>query len=176
MRPVRYSVAASLDGYIAGLQGEFDWIPHDPSVDFATLFAKVDTVLLGRRTFELIGAAGTGLWSAGTRIYVFSRTLQPDAHPGITVVAGDAAQVVAGLRAEAGAGEIWLFGGGVLFQSLLAAGQVDVVEITIVPVLLGGGVPLLAAGGPRALLTLVETRAYPTGMVSLSYALRRTAV
>ncbi len=173
MRLVRYNVAASLDGYIAGPQGEFDWIPEDPAVDFAALFAKVDTVLLGRRSYELIGQTGAAPWPPGTRVYIFSRTLQPEDHSGVTVVDRDAGGVVAALRAEAGDGEIWLFGGGDLFRSLLIAGQVDAIEVTVVPILLGGGVPLLPAEAPRTRLALTGTRAYPSGMVSLSYAVQR---
>ncbi len=174
MRPVRYNVAASLDGYIAGPHGEFDWIPMDPAVDFAALFATVDTVLLGRHSYELVRRQGTPPWSPGMRVYVFSRTLDPVAHPGVTIVRSeDARAVVGALRAEAGEGEIWLFGGGALFASLLAAGQVDRVEVTVVPILLGGGVPLLPAGSsdgsPRVPLTLAWSRVYPSGMVALHY-------
>ena len=170
MRRVRYNVAASLDGYIAGPNGEFDWIPNDPTVDFTGIFKKVDTVLLGRRTWEAAQQMGGGAWGKNTRVYVFSRTLRPEDHKKVTVVGDDAAGVVAALRAEEGDGEIWLFGGGDLFRSLLAAGQVDSVEVTIVPVLLGGGLPLLPPGGPRAPLTLTRTHTYPTGMVSLIYS------
>ncbi len=173
MRPVRYSVAASLDGYIAGPRGEFDWIPNDPSVDFASLFAKVDTVLLGRRSYELVRQQGGSPWAAGTRVYVFSGTLRPEEHPGVTIVRDDVGSLVASLRSEAGDGEIWLFGGGSLFRSLLAEGQVDAVEITVVPVLLGGGVPLVQPGAPRTVLALTGTRTYPSGMVSLSYKTKR---
>jgi dihydrofolate reductase len=172
MRRVRYNVAASLDGYIAGPDGEFDWIPNDPTVDFAAIFARVDTVLLGRHSFELT-QTGDAPWSAGTRVYVFSRTLRPEDHPGVTVVAEDAGGVVAALRAEPGEGEIWLFGGGELFRSLLAAGQVDTVEVTIVPILLGGGVPLLPPDAPRTALALAGTHTYPSGMVTLSYTVPR---
>lgn len=175
MRPVRYNVAASLDGYIAGPNGEYDWIPHDPAVDFGALFARVDTVLLGRRSYELVRGGPAPPWPAGARVYVFSRTLQAEEHPGVTVVAEDAAGVVAGLRREPGDGEIWLFGGGALFASLLAAGQVDAVEVTVAPVLLGGGVPLLPPGAPRTALALAESRAYPSGMVGLRYAVRGAA-
>jgi dihydrofolate reductase len=168
MRRVRYNVAASLDGFIAGPDGEIDWIPNDPSVDFAALFATVDTVLLGRRSYELT-RGGPELWAPSTRVYVFSRTLQPEDHPGITIVADDASAVVEGLRAEAGDGEIWLFGGGMLFESLLAGGQVDSIEVTIVPILLGGGLPLLSSTAGRAVLTLTDTHIYPSGMVTLSY-------
>jgi len=171
MRPVRYNVAASLDGYIAGPQGEFDWIPEDPSVDFSALFAKIDTVLLGRRSYEMILQRGSGPWSPSTRVYVFSRTLRPEEHPGVTVVGDDIDGVVGSLRGEAGDGEIWLFGGGDLFRSLLTAGQVDTVEVTVVPILLGGGVPLLRPGTPPARLALRGTRTYPSGMVSLSYTI-----
>lgn len=172
MRRVRYNVAASLDGYIAGPEGEFDWIPHDPTVDFAALFGKVDTVLLGRHSFELTQRSGAP-WAAGARVYVFSRTLRAEDHPGVTLVAEDAGGVVAALRAEPGDGEIWLFGGGELFRGLLAAGQVDSVEVTIVPILLGGGVPLLPAGAPRCALALTGTHEYPSGMVTLSYTVQR---
>jgi len=170
MRRVRYIVAASLDGYIAGPNGEFDWIPNDPTVDFAGLFAEIDTVLLGRRTWEATQQMGGNPWGKKMRVYVFSRTLRPEDHPKATVVGDDAAAVVAALRAEPGDGEIWLFGGGDLFSSLLAAGQVDSVEVTIVPVLLGGGLPLLPPGGGRTTLSLDRTHTYPSGMVSLIYS------
>jgi dihydrofolate reductase len=172
MRRVRYNVAATLDGYIAGQNGEFDWIPEDPTVDFAGLFAKVDTVLLGRRTYEATLQMGGQPWGKKMRVYVFSRTLRPEDHPKVTVVADDAAGVVAALRAEEGDADIWLFGGGELFRGLLAAGQVDSVEVTVVPVLLGGGMPLLPPGGPRAKLTLDRTHTYPSGMVSLIYTVQ----
>jgi dihydrofolate reductase len=175
MRQVRYSVAASLDGYIAGPQGEYDWIPEDPSVDFAALFAKVDTVLLGRRSYELVRQGGGPFWAPGTRVYVFSRTLRPEEHPEVTIVGEDIGRTVAALRGEPGDGEIWLFGGGDLFRSLLAEGQVDTVEITVVPVLIGGGVPLLQPGAPRTVLALTGTHRYASGMVTLSYTVQNTS-
>jgi dihydrofolate reductase len=173
MRPVRYNVAASLDGFIATPDGGFDWIPEDPAVDFAAMFARVDTVLLGRRSYELVQRMGDMPWPSGARLYVFSRTLNPADHPEVIVVANDAPGVVAGLRAERGDGDIWLFGGGELFGSLLEAGQVDRLEVTVVPVLLGQGVPLVAAGIPRTALSLINTHTYPSGMVTLSYSVYR---
>ncbi|MBD0320054.1 MAG: dihydrofolate reductase family protein, partial [Gemmatimonadetes bacterium] len=128
MRPVRYNVAASLDGFIAGPHGEFDWIPMDPTVDFASLFAKVDTVLLGRRSYEAALEGGEFPWAPSARVFVFSRGMRAEDHPAITVVGSDAGAVVASLRAEEGEGEIWLFGGGELFGELLAEGQVDSVD------------------------------------------------
>lgn len=173
MRQVRYNVAASLDGYIADPDDGFGWIPEDSAVDFAAIFARVDTVLIGRRSFEVMRQSSTPAWAPGMRVYVFSSTLRPEAAPDVTVVGENAGAVVAALRAEPGNGEIWLFGGGHLFSSLLAAGQVDTVETTIVPVLLGGGVPLAAPGMPLTRLGLLGTQRYPSGMVTLSYAVER---
>lgn len=126
-------------------------------------------MLLGRKSHELVGELESPPWSPETRVYLFSRTLRPEYHPDVTVVNDGAADVVAGLRAEPGDGEIWLFGGGTLFRSLLAAGQVDRIEVTVVPVLLGDGVPLLPLGTLRTTLELTDTRTYPSGMVTLTY-------
>jgi dihydrofolate reductase len=88
----------------------------------------------------------------------------------VKVVAGDAGEFVRGLRARPGK-DVWLFGGGELFRSLLEAGQVDAVEVAVVPVLLGGGVPLLPTPGRRVKLKLENSRVYTkTGTVSLEYS------
>jgi dihydrofolate reductase len=176
MRPVRYNVAASLDGYIAGPDGGYDWIPMDPEVDFGAIFAKIDTVLLGRRSYEVVLDGGEAPWPPGTRVYVASRTLSAEEHPDVTIIGADIDRAVSELRAEEGDGEIWLFGGGDLFRSLLAEGQVDAVEVTIVPILLGGGVPLLPPESPRTALRLTGTHRYPSGMVSLTYTVERPAL
>jgi dihydrofolate reductase len=168
MRRVLYRVAASLDGYIAGSRGEVDWIVHDPAVDFAKVYETVDTVLLGRRTYELTRQPGAPPWPQGWQIYVFSRTLAPEEHPGVTVVRTEADRRVAALRAAPGR-DIWLFGGGSLFRSLLGAKQVDLVEVLVVPVLLGGGIPLLEAGAPLTRLALEHMERYTSGLLGLRY-------
>jgi dihydrofolate reductase len=168
MREVLYRVATSVDGYIAGPHGELDWIVHDPSVDFSKVYESVDTVLLGRRTYELTRQPGAPPWPQGWQIYVFSRTLPPQDHPGVTVVSADAGARVAALRAASGR-EIWLFGGGSLFRSLLEARQVDLVEVLVMPVLLGGGIPLLETGAPLTRLALEHVQKYASGMVGLRY-------
>jgi dihydrofolate reductase len=168
MRRVVYRVAASLDGFIAGPSGEIDWIVPDPTVDFASLYASVDTVLLGRRTYELTLQPGAPPWPPGWRIYVFSQTLDGARHAGVTVVSEDIGATVASLRAESGR-DIWLFGGGNLFASLLAADLVDQIEVAVMPVLLGGGSPLVSAGCPRSRLTLTRSTASPSGIVNLQY-------
>lgn len=175
MRQVCYHVAASLDGFIADQHGGFDWIPHDSAVDFGAIFARFDTILMGRKTFEVVERAGGPPFGREMRVYVFSTTLPDVARPNVTIVRADAGAVVAALRREPGDREIWLFGGGLLCGHLLAAGQVDAVEITVVPVLLGAGVPLMAAGIPRTPLRLLHTHRYPSGMVNLRYAVEAPA-
>jgi dihydrofolate reductase len=168
MRRVLYRVAASVDGYIAGPHGELDWIVRDPAVDLAKVYESVDTVLLGRRTYELTRQPGAPPWPPGWQIYVFSRTLRPEEHPGVTIVRADSGTRVAALRAAPGRG-IWLFGGGSLFRSLLAAKQVDVVEVVVMPVLLGGGIPLVETGAPQTRLALEHLERYPSGLLRLRY-------
>ncbi len=167
-RRIRYQVAASLDGYIAGPGGEADWIVPEPSFDFAAHFAQFDTFLMGRRTWEAIRRMPGGGGDVG-RTLVFSRTLRQEDHPDIEVIADGADARLRALRVEPGK-DIWLFGGGHLFRSLLALGQVDTVEIALVPVLLGGGVPLLPAPADRQRLSLTGQRAYPSGIVMLEYS------
>lgn len=168
MRRIRYNVAASLDGFITDSRGGYDWIPDDPTVDFARIFKNVDTILLGRRSYDSVRAAGELPWKSDTRIYVVSRGLAQTAEAGVTVVR-DPVATARSLRNESGSGEIWLFGGGELFTTLLSAGQVDSVEVTVVPVLLGAGTPLVGSGIGVAKLVLSHSHVYPSGMVALHY-------
>ena len=168
MRKVVYSVAMSLDGYVAGPNGEADWITMDPEIDFAALFARFDTVLMGRKTYEQVKAMGGGEAMPGVTSLIASRSLKPEDCPGATVIGDGLTDRVRELRAGGGK-DIWLFGGGVLFRSLLDAGLVDEVSVAVMPVLLGGGVPLVAVGD-RARLRLTGHKVYKSGIVSLEYA------
>jgi dihydrofolate reductase len=164
----------SLDGYIAGPNGEYDWIVMDPDFDFAAMTAEFDTFLIGRKTFDAMRRMGSDSKPApGIQNIVFSRTLNPADYPGL-IVSDDAVRFVTELRTKPGK-DIALFGGGELFRSLLAAGLVDRVEMALVPVLLGGGIPLLPAPAARATLKLRKQRVYEkTGTVSLEYDIVRT--
>ena len=170
MRRIRYAVAMSLDGFIAGPKGEADWIIMDPEIDFGVLFAQFDTFLIGRRTFEPMAGVKKGK-TPGVKTFVFSRTLRQQDYPGVTIVAEAVEETVAALRAKPGK-DIWLFGGGSLFRSLLDAGLVDTVEVAIMPVLLGEGIPLLPPPSRQAKLKLTGHKVYKTGIVSLEYSVQ----
>ena len=168
MRKVVFGGAMSLDGYIAGPRGEYDWIVMDPDIDFAAMMRRFDTFLIGRKTYEAMRRLGEAAPpTPHIRNIICSRTLRPEDCP--YPVSADAERTVAELRQQPGK-EIALFGGGELFRSLLAAGLVDEVAISVVPVLLGGGVPLLPAPAGRCRLGLRTHRVYEkTGTVLLEY-------
>jgi dihydrofolate reductase len=157
----------SLDGYIAGPQGEADWIEMDPSVDVAAFFkefyAQFDIAILGRRAYEVFGGAVEGMAT-----YVFSRTLPPGPRNGVTVLGDDGTTRLAEMRAQEGK-DIWLFGGGALFGSLASAGLVDIVELGVMPVMLGGGRPVISGNTANVKLRLLSCES-SGGALSVKYA------
>jgi dihydrofolate reductase len=165
MRRLRYQVACSLDGYIADADGGHDWIVADPDIDFGTLAAQFDTLLMGRRTWEVTGGGGM----PGMEVVVCSRTLRAADHPRVQIFGDGVEDAVRALKSKPGR-DIWLYGGGVLFRSLLDARLVDTVEPAVIPILLGGGVPLLPAPPLRQRLVLKRHRLYEkSGIVLLEY-------
>ena len=160
----------SLDGYIADPNGGFDWIVADPDIDFAAIFARYDTLLMGRRTYEVTQSmeGGGGSMSEVTSVVV-SRTLNAADHPDVRIVSENWEDAVRELREKPGK-DIWLFGGGELFAAMLDAGLVDGVEVAVIPVLLGGGIPFLKPPAKRVSLKLTKHRLYEkSGIVSLEY-------
>ena len=166
MRRIRYSVAMSLDGYIAGPNDEYDWIELDPSAGaayFKAFYAQFDTVLMGRKSYEQAGGAVKPF-----KTYVVSRTLPSGKRGDVTVLGSDALEHIAALREEPGK-DIWLWGGGELFGSLVAADLVDSVEIGVVPVLLGAGRKVMAGCNRRVKLVQRKPELELSGHTLLVY-------
>ena len=163
-----YSVAASLDGYIAGPNGEYDWIPVDPEIDFEAMYAGFSGIVMGRRSYDVFVATG-GAPVPALPTYVCSTTLPEGERDGITFIR-DAVTHVPRLKASREGKPLWLWGGGNLFRELANANLVDGVQVAIVPVILGGGIPLIAAAGSQLKLELHRHRVYTTsGILFLEY-------
>jgi dihydrofolate reductase len=168
----------SLDGFIATEDGGYDWIPMEDGIDFPAWLGKIDTLLMGRRTYEVANATAEGrAVFEGMSVWVISATLDPSDHPDVTVLgppgdvrdeAGWVQGAVRALKAEPGR-DIWLFGGGVLFRALFEAGLVDRVEVAIVPRLLGSGIPLVPGLPAVASLELHSSEVFGSGIVLLKY-------
>ena len=170
MRQLRYSVAASLDGYIAGPQGEFDWIVVDPEIDFGAIYDAFGGLVMGRRSYEVFRATG-GAPDRSIPVYVYSRTLPEGTREGITF-ARDAVSHVRTLKEQPGK-PLWLWGGAELFRQLAEAKLVDGVEVAVIPVVLGAGIHLMAAPGHKLTLQLKSHRLYKaTGTMMLNYEVR----
>lgn len=168
-RRLRYQVAMTLDGFIAGPNGEYDWIVMDQAIDFAALYREFDTAVMGRKTYELVAPMIDQAGLSGLDVVVFSRTIPSTTRDGLRIVNDDPREVVTALKAKPGR-DIWLYGGGELFRTLLDAGLVDTVEPAVMPVLLGSGIPFLPPGD-RAKLVLADHKVLPaSGIVVLAYA------
>ena len=166
---LRYQVASSLDGFIATPNGGYDWIVMDPAIDFKALYDEFDTAVMGRKTYDVGKAQGASVAMPGIDVIVFSRSLKPVDSKGVRIANDDPANVVRALKAKPGK-DIWLFGGGELFRVLLDAGLVDTVELAVMPVLLGDGIPVLPPGASASLVLSDVKRLSASGIVVLAYS------
>ena len=168
MRKVILGLAVSLDSFIEGPNGEYDWCFTDQDYGLSTFFKRVDTVFVGRKTYEMSsGMEGGGAGFPKFKEYIFSTTLNK-VKDGATLINGDIKAQVQEIKKEKGK-DIWLFGGAGLTASLLNLGLVDELSLNVHPILLGGGKPLFNNIKDRIKLTLVDTKTFSTGLVSLSY-------
>lgn len=175
MRVVTYGAACSLDGFIAGPNGEIDWLrPSQESTEIMRQYwSTIDTVLMGRKTWEPAAeyyrSGGPG--TTDMKTYVFSRTLTELDARGVELVRDDAADFVRGLKARPGK-DICVMGGGELARALLEANLVDKVGMNVHPVLLGSGVPIFRDPRHRVPLELEECRTLEGGCVYSLYRVR----
>jgi dihydrofolate reductase len=178
-RKVIVHIATSADGYIARPDGDLDWLTSRPKpkgfYGIAAFMKSIDTMLLGRKTYE------AGLRMGGTfdpkrgRTVVFSRKTPPrDAPPGVEFVSEAIAPFVSRLREQPGK-DIWLMGGGDLIASFLDERAIDEFVITVTPVFIGDGVPLIARRHLQVPLDLQAMERFEDGVVQLRYRLHNQA-
>ena len=169
MRKVILGVAVSLDGFIEGPNGEYDWCFTDQDYGLSGFMKRVDTVFIGRKTYEMILTMGDTANSSFPKLkeYIFSTTLDK-VKDGASLIKSNTKIEVENIKKQKGK-DIWLFGGAGLTTSLINLGLVDEISLAVHPVLLGRGKPLFNNINDRIKLTLVDTKTYSTGLVSLTY-------
>ncbi len=170
MSQVVLYIASSLDGYIARPEGDVDWLFHDQDYGYSEFISRVGTVVMGRVTYEQILTFGEYPYP-GTTGYVLSRTKAGERDENVQFLAGDLSKLVAEWKAESDK-NIWLVGGGQVVREFLLHDVIDEFVLSFQPVLLGKGMPLFPPPTPQLSLTLVDSHAYDSGLVQLTY--RRT--
>ena len=172
-------LATSADGFIARPNGAVDWLdrPHPKGAYGMPAFVRgVDTLVMGRGTFEVGKRLGQAIWP-GKRNIIVSRTLRTKDVPSEAELWRRGVRPLAKrLRAERDRKNVWLFGGAALFAGFLDVGELDELVLHVVPVLIGQGIPLLAPKRRTAELVLVHSRRFSDGVVRLSYRPRRRRV
>jgi dihydrofolate reductase len=168
MRRLKLFFATSLDGYIAARDGDTSWRFRDGDYGYKAFLASIDTVFLGRRTYEI--ALSSAQWPyPGRKVVVFTRSNTLRVISPNTVATSQApTDIIEDLRARDGK-DLWLVGGSGLVRECLDAALIDDVIVSIHPILLGEGEPLAAPGAARMHLTLTAERRYPSGLVQLAY-------
>jgi dihydrofolate reductase len=180
-RKIIVYVATSADGYIARPDGDVEWLNRRPrKFDYGmhTFYRTIDTILLGRKTYDwgLAYQKKTGskraIFDSKVANYVFSRTPPKSAAPGVEFVTEPVKTFARRLRAQRGK-HIWMMGGGELIASFLDAGEIDEFDIHVIPVFIGEGIPLIAPRHRDVSLHLRSARKYPDGVVRLRYEVER---
>ena len=171
MRKVVLQLAVSLDSYIEGPNGEYDWCFTDQDYGMSDFFKRIDSLFIGRKSYELALASEENAMPGFPKLteYVFSTTLQK-VKPGAVLIKDDLEATVQRIKNEAGK-DIWLFGGASLTASLMNLHLVDEIILAVHPIILGSGKPLFSNITNRVPLTLTDTKTYSGGLVMLTYTL-----
>ncbi|MBW4582165.1 MAG: dihydrofolate reductase family protein [Tildeniella nuda ZEHNDER 1965/U140] len=167
MRRIILFIAASLDGYIARPSGEVDWLFTDQDYGYTDFLANVDTVLMGRKTYEQVLSFGEFPYQE-KQSYVFSNNPDFDASPHAKTVRSDVKAFVEELRATGGK-NIWLVGGAALIHPFLEHALLDELVLSVHPILLGSGIPLFHEAAITTPLQFISSQSYDSGLVQLRY-------
>lgn len=174
MRLLKYYVATSVDGFIAHEDGSFDGFPWDDEVvaDFFESFAWFDTVLMGRKTYEVGLREGKTSPYPMMKQYVFSQTMTESPDENVTLVSEEGIERVQMLKQQPGKA-IWLCGGSDLASKLFAANLIDEIILKVNPVLFGSGIPLFSRKEKLTKLELTTNKIYNNGTAVLFYQIKR---
>ncbi|WP_214228304.1 dihydrofolate reductase family protein [Pedobacter sp. B4-66] len=175
MRKLILGLAVTLDGYIEGPNGEYDWCFTDQDYGLNEFFTRVDAIFIGRKSYEMAqqyADSNNGDLVPGMPAmteYVFSKTLK-SVKEGAILISDDSISEARRIKEQPGK-DIWLFGGASLTDALMKDGLVDELWMSVHPILLGSGKPLFRSQESRTKLTLLESKIYKTGLVSLRYSI-----
>ena len=166
-------IAVSLDGKIARPNGSVDWLEKYPPEEFGfeAFMASVDAILMGRDTYEVVRGLGDWPYAGKPTIVMTNRGLT-DSPDGVEVRSGEISRVAAELEAR-GYRRVWIEGGGQVIQSMIVARKLDVLEMAVIPVVLGEGIPLIRPGTPELELNLVSSAARAGGALHVIYEVAR---
>lgn len=169
MRTIILGLAVSLDGFIEGPNGEYDWCFTDQDYGMTDFFKRIDSLFIGRRSYELLLKMGDDAMPGFPKLkeYVFSTTLK-EVRPGALLIQGNTKEIVEKIKQEPGK-DIWLFGGASLTTSFLNLNLIDEMSLAIHPIILGSGKPLFSDIKNRISLNLIDTKTYSSGLVNLVY-------
>ena len=170
MPNILLNLAVSLDGFIEGPQGEFDWCLTDQDYGMTAFLARCDAIIFGRKSYEVMLQFDENPYPDKMK-YVFSNTVASVAGKA-AVVRGDAAEAVAKIK-ERTEGDIWFFGGAALLEDFLRHDLIDEMHLSIHPLLLGSGKPLFPQLASRRSLELKGVEKYSSGLVQLVYGFGR---
>ncbi|RQO65919.1 dihydrofolate reductase [Pedobacter sp. KBW06] len=173
MRKLILGLAVTLDGYIEGPNGEYDWCFSDQDYGLNEFFTRIDAMFIGRKSYEMAqkhasdnnGEAIPGM--PGMTEYVFSNTLKT-VKEGAVLISEDSITQARSIKEQPGK-DIWLYGGAELSEALMKAGLVDELWLSVHPILLGSGKALFSKQDSRTKLSLLQSKTYETGLVSLRY-------
>jgi len=174
-RKIVLYIATSVDGFIAKENGDINWLHEVESQGegdsgYEEFYNNIDTVLIGKKTYDQIFSLVDEFPYVGKKCYVFSRSkIGKDDY--VEYVNGDLFSFTKKIKAEEGK-DIWLVGGGELFNSFLKENLVDEIIITVIPIILGKGIPLFNNDNSGYNLTLKKTTAYGE-FVQLHYIINR---
>src|SRR5580765_2867227 len=171
-RKIIVHIATSADGYIARPDGGLEWLTSRPApkgfYGMDAFMKSVDTKVLGRKTYEVSLSMGAK-FDTGSRTLVFSRHPAPaDAPAGVEWINGGIGPLMSRLREQPGK-DIWLMGGGDIIASFLDERAIDEFVISVAPVFIGDGIPLLARRHRHVLLDLLSSERFEDGLVQLRY-------